>query len=33
MTAGYVHIGVACMPGTATSAYSPYWTMDLAAPR
>lgn len=25
-------IGVACAPGTATNAYSNYWTMDLGAP-
>jgi len=28
-----VHIGVACAPGTATSAYGSYWTMDLGTPQ
>lgn len=28
-----VHIGVACAPGTATSTYRSYWTMDLGTPQ
>jgi uncharacterized protein YkwD len=32
MNPNLVHVGVACAPGTATSTYGTYWTMDLGAP-
>ncbi|HJV62469.1 MAG TPA: CAP domain-containing protein, partial [Albitalea sp.] len=33
MNPGFVHMGLACVRGTAADAYPTYWTMDLAAPR
>jgi uncharacterized protein YkwD len=33
MNAGFSEVGVACVPGTAGSTYSTYWTMDLGKPR
>ena len=33
MNANYQQVGVACVPGTAGSTYSSYWTMNLARPR
>lgn len=33
MNPGFVEVGVACVPGTATDAYPTYWTMELARPR
>lgn len=32
MNPGYVHIGLACVPGTSANAYPTYWTLDLAKP-
>jgi len=32
MNAAYVHIGLACVPGTSANAYPTYWTLDLAKP-
>jgi len=32
MNKSYVHIGLSCSKGTATSTYPTYWTMDLAKP-
>jgi len=33
MNAGFVHIGVACVPGTASTTYRTYRTMNLGRPR
>jgi len=33
MNAGFVEVGVACVPGSAGDTYSTYWTMDLGRPR
>ena len=33
MNANFTEIGVACVPGTSSTAYNNYWTMDLARPR
>ena len=33
MTAGFVEVGVVCVPGVAGDTYSTYWTMDLGRPR
>ena len=33
MNANFSEIGVACVPGTSSTTYSNYWTMDLARPR
>jgi uncharacterized protein YkwD len=33
MNPNFSEIGVACVPGTSSDAYSNYWTMDLAKPR
>jgi uncharacterized protein YkwD len=33
MSPGFKEVGVACVKGAASSAYSSYWTMDLAAPQ
>lgn len=33
MNPGFVDIGVACVPGSASASYRSYWTMDLARPR
>ncbi len=33
MNAGFVEVGVACVPGAAGNTYSTYWTMDLGRPR
>lgn len=33
MNAGFTDVGLACVPGTATSSYRTYWTMDLARVR
>jgi uncharacterized protein YkwD len=33
MDPNLMHVGVACVPGTATSTYATYWTMDLGTPR
>ena len=32
MSANFTEVGVACVPGTATSTYNTYWTMDLGKP-
>lgn len=32
MNKSFVHIGLSCSKGTATSTYPTYWTMDLAKP-
>jgi uncharacterized protein YkwD len=33
MSQNFTEIGVACVPGTSSTTYSNYWTMDLAKPR
>lgn len=33
MNANLREVGVACVPGTSTSDYANYWTMDLATPQ
>lgn len=33
MNQNFTEIGVACVPGTSSTTYSNYWTMDLARPR
>ena len=33
MSPNFTEIGVACVPGTSSTTYSNYWTMDLARPR
>ena len=33
MGANFTEVGLACVPGTSTSTYNTYWTMDLARPR
>jgi len=33
MNASFTEVGLACVPGTAGSSYSTYWTMDLAHAR
>ena len=33
MNPNFSEIGVACVPGTSSTTYSNYWTMDLAKPR
>lgn len=33
MNAGFVEVGVVCVPGIAGDTYSTYWTMDLGRPR
>lgn len=33
MQPDFTEIGVACVPGTATSTYNTYWTMNLGRPR
>jgi len=33
MNAGFVDVGVVCVPGVAGDAYSTYWTMELGRPR
>ena len=33
MNPSFSEIGVACVPGTSSTTYSNYWTMDLAKPR
>ena len=33
MSAKFTEVGVACVPGTATSSYNTYWTMDLGKPQ
>ena len=33
MNPNFSEIGVACVPGTSSTDYSNYWTMDLARPR
>jgi uncharacterized protein YkwD len=33
MSPGFKEVGVACVKGAASSAFSSYWTMDLAAPQ
>jgi uncharacterized protein YkwD len=33
MNPAFQEIGVACVPGTTSTAYGTYWTMDLARPR
>lgn len=33
MNPAFVHVGVACVPGTASTTYRTYWTMDLGKPR
>ncbi|WP_235835164.1 CAP domain-containing protein [Piscinibacter terrae] len=32
MNPAFVHLGVACINGTASDTYSTYWTMDLGKP-
>src|SRR5437868_172068 len=33
MSPDFTEIGVACVPGTSSTTYNNYWTMDLARPR
>jgi uncharacterized protein YkwD len=33
MNPAFTEVGLACVPGSATTTYGNYWTMDLAAPR
>jgi uncharacterized protein YkwD len=33
MSANLTEIGLACVPGTSSSTYNTYWTMDLGKPR
>ena len=33
MNQNFTEIGVACVPGTSSTTYNNYWTMDLARPR
>lgn len=33
MSANLIEIGLACVPGTSSSTYNTYWTMDLGKPR
>lgn len=33
MNPAFVHVGVACVPGTSSTTYRTYWTMDLGKPR
>ena len=33
MAPNFTEVGLACVPGTSSSAYNTYWTMDLARPR
>ncbi|KNZ32944.1 MAG: hypothetical protein AD742_08935 [Methylibium sp. NZG] len=33
MNPSFTQVGVACVPGTATSSYNTYWTMDLGRPQ
>ena len=33
MNPGFVHLGLACVPGNAGNSYATYWTLDLARPR
>ena len=33
MNAGFVEVGVVCVPGSAGDTFSTYWTMDLGRPR
>jgi uncharacterized protein YkwD len=33
MNQNFAEIGVACVPGTSSTTYNNYWTMDLARPR
>ena len=33
MSANFTEVGVACVPGTPTSNYNTYWTMDLGKPQ
>jgi len=33
MGANFTEVGLACVPGTSSSSYNNYWTMDLARPR
>ena len=33
MGANFTEVGLACVPGTPSSTYNTYWTMDLARPR
>ena len=33
MSANFAEVGLACVPGTSTSSYNTYWTMDLARSR
>lgn len=33
MNASFTEFGVSCVPGTSSTTYSNYWTMDLAKPR
>jgi uncharacterized protein YkwD len=33
MSQNFTEIGVACVPGTSSTTYNNYWTMDLARPR
>jgi uncharacterized protein YkwD len=33
MNPAFVHVGVACVPGSASTTYRTYWTMDLARPQ
>ncbi len=33
MSANFTQVGLACVPGTSTSSYNTYWTMDLGRPQ
>jgi uncharacterized protein YkwD len=33
MNPRFKEVGVSCVPGTASSRYNTYWTMNLGAPR
>jgi uncharacterized protein YkwD len=33
MSANFTEVGLACVPGTSSSSYNTYWTMDLGKPR
>jgi len=33
MNPAFTELGLACVPGSSTTTYGNYWTMDLAAPR
>ncbi len=33
MNPGFTEVGLACVPGSPTSTYNTYWTMDLGKPR